>query len=89
MAERTKEQILDQAVYALALVKCHYGPRWNEIGLKEIRELLSQFSLWDTDSCYRVDCYEDDTYIDFEQRIIMPPQWNLPTLEETTEQSKR
>ena len=87
MAERTKEQILDQAVYALALVKCHYGPRWNENGLREVRELLSKL-IWQTDACYTVYCYEDDPYIDFEQRIIKPKDWDLPTLKETVEKSK-
>lgn len=52
-----------------------------------MRGLISQFS-WHTDSCYRVDCYEDDPYIDFHQRIITPEQWSPHSFEEVIEESK-
>jgi hypothetical protein len=75
MAERTTDQILDQAVYAVQCVSRHYGPEFNAEGLRTVRELLSQLP-WFTDSCFRVDCHEDDPFIDFHQRIIWPDGWD-------------
>lgn len=74
MAERTHDQILDEMVHAVACVAQHYGPGLNESGLKMIRDSLNCLN-WHTDSCFRVDCYEDDPYIDFHQRILWPDGW--------------
>lgn len=75
MAERTRDQILDQAVHAVACVARHYGPGFNENGLLLIRERLSEMP-WHTDSCFRVDRQEDESFIDFHQRIIWPEGWD-------------
>lgn len=82
MAERTRDQILDEAVHTVACVAHHYGPGFSETGLQEVRKLLSEMP-WDTDSTFRVDCQEDDPFIDFHQRIIWPEGWDKLELEET------
>lgn len=74
MAHRTKEQILDQAVYALQCVSCHYGSAFNEDGLQELRSLLAKMP-WYVDSGYICDVYEDDPNADFASRIIWPNDW--------------
>ena len=81
MAERTEEQILDEAVYAVACVARHYGPGFNERGLAHVRELLSQVN-FSTDSCFRVDVYEDDEFVDFHQRIVWPEDWDSFTIKD-------
>jgi len=75
MAERTKEQILEEAVYAVACVVQHYGPELNEEGLDEVRELLSNID-FSTDATYRVDVNECSQYADFHKRIIWPKDWD-------------
>lgn len=74
MAERTDEQLLDELVYAVASVVRHYGPGYNENGLKNIRKKLSMIDIR-TDASYRVDMYDDDQFADFHQRIVNPDGW--------------
>jgi hypothetical protein len=74
MADRTSDQILDQAVYALACIHDHYGPGLNENGLRELRKLLSNDKYF-CDSSYICDVYEDDPYVDFASRILWPKEW--------------
>ncbi len=71
---RTKEQILEEAVYAVACVAHHYGTAFNEEGLQEIRNLLSKVD-FHTDTTYRIDVFEDDKFVDFHNRIIWPYGW--------------
>lgn len=87
MTERTRNQILNQAVYAVACVARHYGPGFNDNGLQEVRELLSEMP-WDTDSSFRVDRQEDDPFIDFHQRIIWPEDWDKLEIEQTTKEAQ-
>lgn len=71
MADRTPEQILDEAVYAVTCVHDHYGPGLNEHGLRELRKLLATHKYF-CDSGFICDVYEDDPHVDFHTRIIWP-----------------
>ena len=82
MAERSEDQILDQAVYAVACVARHYGPGLNEYGLAHLRECLSKLVIF-TDACYTVDVYDDDPYADFSSRIVWPSGWDKMDYDET------
>jgi hypothetical protein len=75
MAERTTDQILDEAVYAVACVAHHYGPGLNEEGLRYTRELLSKLYLF-MDAEFRCDMEETDEFVDFHNRIIWPEGWD-------------
>ena len=74
VADRTKEQILNQAIYAVACVARHYGGGFSAEGLQDVRRLLSKMP-WGTDSGYRVDVSDEDQFADFEPRIIHPLDW--------------
>jgi hypothetical protein len=74
---RTREQILEEAVRAVQAVAYHYGPGFNEDGIRYLRKALGEFP-WFTDSCYSVDVHEDDEYVDFSDRIIWPEGWDRP-----------
>ncbi len=88
MAERTEEQILDQLVFAVAEAREHYGPGFNKAGLRYVRECLSALKpLW-ADATYRVDCYEDDLFIDFHHRIITPEGWDKMDFDEIVRDSQ-
>ena len=87
MAERSKEQILDQAVFAVQCVSRHYGSGFSEEGLQELRKLLNEFPWW-TDACYSCDVYDDDPYADFDKRIIWPYGWWKEDFKEIVEESK-
>ena len=75
MSKRTKEQILDQAVYAAACVARHYGPGFNSDGVALLREKLSELP-WYTDAEYWVDVYPGDEFEDFHLRITWPSDWD-------------
>ena len=79
MTDRTKDQILKEAVYAVACVAHHYGPALNEEGLQEIHNLLLRVD-FHTDATYRVDVFENDEFADFHSRIIWPDDWDKITL---------
>lgn len=64
MADRTKEQLLDEMVYAVQCVFYHYGPALSEDGLKELRAALAKFGVPNLDSDYRVFRLDDEPYID-------------------------
>lgn len=87
MADRTKDQILDQVVYAVQCVAVHYGPAFSADGLQELRKILGEFSDWRTDSTFRVDVLDDDEFVDFHQRIIWPDGWWKRDFEETIKDS--
>jgi hypothetical protein len=86
MADRTKDQILDQAVYAIASLHRHYGPGLTAEGLQHVRKLLSEIGFC-TDSCYRVDVYDDDPLADFYQRIVQPGGWDNLDYDDTIARS--
>jgi len=75
MSNRTKDQILDQAVHAVQCVSRHYGPGFNELGLTKVRDMLSTL-LWWADAEFLVDVRPGDEYEDFHQRIIWPDGWD-------------
>lgn len=54
---RTKEEILDQAVYAAATVARFYGPGFNQEGLAHLRLVLSSLP-WSCDASYLTDVEE-------------------------------
>jgi len=81
MATRTKEQLEDQFVYAVACVMQHYGPGLSQEGLQEVREFAKKMNLH-TDSTFNVDREEGDKFLDFHERIIWPEQWWRIELEE-------
>lgn len=73
MATRSKEQILDEVIYAINCVSYHYGPCFNQEGLKDLREKLKDIDFW-ADAEY-MGRYEDEDFIDFHERIIWPENW--------------
>jgi hypothetical protein len=66
--ERTKDEILDQLVYAVNCVARHYGPGLSAEGLKDIRDKFAEDNWW-CDSTWRVDT-EDEPNPDFCPFII-------------------
>lgn len=87
MADRTQEQVLDEAVYAVACVAWHYGPGLSKIGLQEMRKLLKSFN-FHTDSCFRVDVQEDEKHVDFRSRIIWPDGRDVLDYDNVIEESQ-
>ena len=87
MADRTQDQVLDEAVYAMACVSEHYGPGLSKIGLQEMRKLLKSFN-FHTDACFRIDVSEDDEHVDFRLRIIWPHGWDILDYNNVIEESK-
>lgn len=58
--DRTNDEILDQAVYAVACVAHHYGPGFSAEGLADVRRLLTELGPWGCDSSWRVDIPEGE-----------------------------
>ncbi len=88
MAERTSEQILDEVVYAVQCVTVHYGPGFNEDGLRELRKVLNEFHTWWTDGEYTSGMLENDEHEDFHQRIIWPEDWRKENFNEVVKESR-
>ena len=65
--ERSKDEILNEAVFAINQVARWYGPGFSGSGLVELKEMLSQMPLR-CDSTWRVD-YDDDDVLDFRSII--------------------
>ena len=86
--EKTSEEILNEVVFAVACVARHYGSGLSETGLQDLRKLLNGFIKWTTDTCYRCDVYEEDEYVDFHERIIVPKDWDDLNFQEIVEESK-
>jgi hypothetical protein len=86
--ERTKEEILDQAVYAVARVVNHYGPALNAEGLQHLRYLLSDIDYW-CDSTWRVDVLEggEDGNPDFHPSVLPDGKYG-PRFEEVVYMSR-
>jgi hypothetical protein len=56
--DRSKDEILDQVMYAIQSVTHHYGPNFRPEGLKEIRDYLNNsYDFW-CDANWRVDVLE-------------------------------
>lgn len=56
---RTKDEILDQLIYAIACVARHYGPGLSADGLKHYRDLLARDDWW-CDATWTCDVLEDE-----------------------------
>lgn len=86
MPERSKEQILDQVVFAVAEVVRHYGPGFSGDGLRSARHLLSFLSLR-TDQGYR-EREEGHVFADFRNRIAPLKDWDTCDFDETVAASR-
>lgn len=87
MPERTVEQILNEAVFAVALVARHYGSGFSADGLVAVRELLSHLP-WHADTCYRVDVDEGDPHVDFHTRVYWADMTDAVDFDEVIRLSK-
>lgn len=84
--DRTRDEILDQAVYTVACVAHHYGPGYSDDGLQVLRESLDRL-IFCTDVSFR-ERYDHEPYIDFVSRIIWPEDWDKLDFEETVRDSR-
>lgn len=86
--DRSKDEILDQLVYAVAAVARHYGPGLSTEGLRDIRKKLDEDDWW-CDARWRVDVLEggDDGNPDFCPSVIPNDYYGLD-FEETINRAR-
>lgn len=86
--DRTKDEILDQLVYAVACVARHYGPGLSAEGLADIRQKLSLDNWW-CDSTWRVDTLEGPGEPDPDFcPSVLPPSFCGLEFDDVVEQSR-
>lgn len=86
--DRSKDEILDQMMYAIQCVTRHYGEGLSPYGLKKIRDCLAEKN-WCCDAEWRVDILEgpNEPPVDFCPAVI-PDGYLGSFLDEVAEESR-